>query len=386
MKFVIIATFLLFSSLVKAQIIDVLFEGVSTKKLRTQARKDIMDKSIKETSLKYIAGIIGSEKTERNRKIIDNKIIKQSGKYILYMKGSPLESTKKGIKMNVSLKLSLDNLSKILLANGLLYEMEGPPKVLPMITVEDRVNTNSYSWWLGAGESNAFLKSQLSMLHEKLRASFDEKSFFVMQPIKSNYNRITPEEFKSENPRLEDMLFLSEFFKAHIFIKGKIQFRKKDNFSDKNEIVINFTAFQAGNGRVIADVKRRYTTDDGDFKQVIQKKNLEVYESVTKDLVSQVYAAWQKGTFGSSLIKITFNGDISYAELIDLKNKINHLNEIRGIRERLFAPGKVTFEVDASTLPQSLAQLIVGIKTPHLTLEVDEINADEIEIDVTARR
>jgi hypothetical protein len=388
MKFLIFLLILNCATAGFAQTIDVLFEGESDKRLKTQASQEIVDEAIERTSLKYISEIIGDAKAQKNLSLIRNKVIKESGKYVLYIKTDKLKADRENPSkkvMNVSLKLSLDNLRKILLSNGLLYKTEGSPKVLPLIVFDDRKNSEFFSWWMGSATSS-YLRNTTKSFYSKIRQSFQQKMFYSALPIENNYATLVPEALRLENPRLQDALVLGEYFSSDIIVKGKVRLQPVSSFSDQIEIIVQLLAYQTSNGRLIADVKRKYKTEFGSFKTVVSKKLEEETEAMSQDLVSQVFSAWQSGTFGSSLIRLTLYGPIDYKDLMSIKTKVNQLKEVRRIRERFFARKKVSFEIDASVLPKELAEILKTVRTNKYSLKFDDMDSSELEFDLISRR
>jgi hypothetical protein len=123
--------FLVWSFLAEAsrEFVEVSTEAVSEKASMAGAKQEIFQLASDNISEKYIRQIIGDSKFEKNRDIIKNKVMSNSAKYILYIKGGQAERTASGIRMNVTMKLALKSLRQLLLNQGLLYEIEGPPKV-----------------------------------------------------------------------------------------------------------------------------------------------------------------------------------------------------------------------------------------------------------------
>ena len=366
-----------------ANIAEVVYEGSSGNKTRAASRKEIMDKAVEETSLDFIRQMIGEEKTSRNIQLIKNFVIKESGKYILKIKGEDIEKVENEYKMNFRLEVELDSLKSILLQDGLLYEMEGPSKVLPFISWSDKVNSEAYSWWTDdlIGSSPLGI-SVTKSLHDAFRKELSVKGFYGIEPIGSSLKMLIPESFSNSRINNSDLLFLGDYFSAPIVIKGKVEAQSRGTFSNNYILDVKLVAYQSVNGRVIGEVSRKFETDSGAFNLVVNKKwDLEV-NSVAKDLSSQVFNSWQKGTFGSSLVKVTLQGQLPYGQMELVKERLSRIGDIRAIRERLFEPGAVTFEVDTSREPQQLAKIIQNVDLSPLHLTLDEVNAAQVSFEV----
>ncbi|MEZ4872567.1 MAG: hypothetical protein R2827_10090 [Bdellovibrionales bacterium] len=370
-----------------ANIADVVYEGVSDEKSRAASRKDVMEKAIEETSLDLIRQMIGEEKTSRNMQIIKNYVIKDSGKYILKIKGESIERVDNQFKMSFRLEVALDNLKQILLANGLLYEMETSSKVLPFISWNDKVSSEAFSWWTTPlASANPMGVEVIKKMHSSLQKELATKGFYGSLPMESNFQMLIPPGFSNERLNNSDMLFLGEYFSAPIVLKGEVTALNQGSFGSNYLLKVKIVAYQSLNGRVIGEVSRQFPTDNGNFNLVVNKKWSEVVDGVAGDLSSQIFNSWQKGTFGSSLIRITLQGDLPYQQMANIKEKLQRVGDIRAIRERLFEPGAVTFEVDTSQESKKLAQIIQSINLAPVVLKIDEVSASQVLFDVKTQK
>ena len=116
MKYVLmtICTFFLSMSLAQ-ELLEITESGYSKSNDPTLARKEIHELVVESVTLKQISEMIGEKKAQKNLQLIKNKIVKDSGKYILLYNHSKIESTPQGKQMSVSMKFSLMNLKKLLL-------------------------------------------------------------------------------------------------------------------------------------------------------------------------------------------------------------------------------------------------------------------------------
>ncbi|MCB9027404.1 MAG: hypothetical protein H6625_13880 [Bdellovibrionaceae bacterium] len=369
----------------RAQVIEVHHQGLVDSNSASNARNKITEQAVDEISKRYIVDLIGKKKFDKNSLEIESKIIKNYLKYIPILKISGISKNQKGeVEAEVFMKLSIDNLKEMLLRAGLLYEVKGYPIVLPLVTITDRVNSKSYSWWKGSNDLELrFVKEWGMNLNQQLKTVFREKNFFVLQPIKWDMGLWVPHVFQTESPRAEDLTYISQYFLAPIIVKGEYKISRIANYENRFLISVRLEALQSDNLRVIGEVIRNYETDTGFFQVVVNEKILSVNENIVKDLASQVVDAWQKGTFGSSLVQMTLNGPLNYRQLEKFKELIQqNVREIRGLRERFIRAGNFTFEVDSS-LPASELALAIGRKQfPSYKVEVDEVKANKLALRV----
>ncbi|MCB0350818.1 MAG: hypothetical protein KDD38_06520 [Bdellovibrionales bacterium] len=379
---------LTFSSQVNAQeVIEVVKQPHVKAEEGSSAKEELMNLAIEEASFDGIRGIIGDEKTERSKDIIINKVIKNSGRYILSMRGQNFSKKGESFVMDVTMKVSLKGLRTLLLEQGLLYQMEGPPKVLPLIQITDRVSGRRYGWWYPSDEKeHSFLTSQLDVLHKAMRDELQKIGFYSMTPVVAGMAASVPESYRGENLQRADYLFLGEYFKSSIVLRGQIVYRPKPGAENIFLIDTRLEAIHSGNGRLMAEVVRTYETDSGAFRSVIANKFREMAPKLTEDLSAQLTEAWKKGTFGSSVIKMSVVGKISPLDLENFKKTIVlQIRDIKALRERLIEARKTTYEVDSSALPQQLAQSIRSSKFAKFKVDVDDVSSEGLTLKVESK-
>jgi hypothetical protein len=302
------------------------------------------------------------------------------------MKGGNVRQNGALTEMDVTLKLSLRSLDALLLNEGLLYKMEGPPRALPMISMVDRVNSRSYSWWNSSStEDKAFLITQADGFYKKIRDQLRTRGFYGLNPVSGGFGLLAPEVFQTDNPPTEDFLFLGEFYQGQIVIKGEIIFKPGES-SQSFGIDVKLMALHSGNGRIVGEVIRSYDTEMGSFQKVISEKLASVSDQVAEDLAVQLHDAWKSGTFGASLITLSLVGDLNYQQLSQLKKLIlTQVKDVKTLKERFFAPGRVSFEVDSSVNPRQLAEAFKAKSFPRFQLQVGEVRNDGLDLKVTAQ-
>ncbi|KYG65208.1 hypothetical protein AZI87_11630 [Bdellovibrio bacteriovorus] len=380
----VLAAALMFTlnSPVKAQqseLIDRTFSGVSKEATPQGARRDIQDQASQKVSEDIIKELVGEERFSKNKSLIQSKIIKNSARYIPFAKASSLTQEGAEYKMSVSLKVSLRDLKQMLQDNALLNENDAIPVVLPVISWIDRVQGKSYRWWLPSDKTQqAFLIKEARVLEEAMRGSFQKNNFFAVKPVEAGLGNSVPGDFQNERIVGEDAQFFSQYFNAPLLIDGQVVLNKGE--SGKNyRIEIRMTAVQVSNGRAIADVSRRYDTENGSFESAVDKKMREVIETTANDLASQVLEAWQRGSLGTSVIRLTIQGRNTLPMMEGLKEKIrSQITQVKSIRERLVSSEAVSFEVDtAVSTVELLGKLealdIEGKKLSKVSEKQDEI-------------
>lgn len=348
-------------------------------------RNEILHDAVEKTSQKYIIDMIGEKKFTASKSAV-NSVVRQSNKYIPFIKTGDLQKGPENYKMDVHLRLSVNDLKAILTREGLLYENQGAPIVLPVIGFVDRVHSISYQWWSQSSEpQKAMLVGLAKKFESALRSEFSPGGFFATRPVNANDYEIIPPVLRAETPRTEDIMSLGEFFKAQLVIGGQVELDNSRAISGGTRAQIKLTAFHTGTGRFVAEAARNYEIEPGNFNNNVNNKMNTAFTDLAKDLSSQVLEAWKKGTFGAELLKLTLNGHLNYRQLEALKSWMTqNVKEIKGLKERMFEPGKIIFAIDSSGTSQELASHLQSVPKDQFTLKVGQVSADHIEAEVRA--
>lgn len=333
------------------ELVERTFLGTSKATSPVEVKREIQEQAAQKVSEDIIKELIGEAKFAKNKSLIQSKVIKNSSKYIPFLKPSEITQEGEEFKMSVILKLSLRDLKQMLQSNSLLAENDSIPVALPLIVWNDRVQGRSYRWWLPQeGTAQNFLIKQDRVFEEALRTSFQKNNFYVIKPTTAGLGNNIPVDFHNDKVSGgEDAQFLSQFFNAPLLIDGQVLIQKGEN-KNNHRIEIRMTAIQVSNGRAIADVSRSFETESGALERVVDKKIKEVAETTSADLASQVLEAWQRGSVGTSVIRLTIQGKTPLPSMEGLKEKIrSQLTQVKNIRERLVSAEMVSFELDISS-------------------------------------
>ncbi len=340
------------------------FSGTSKQTMPQAARQEIISQAYDKVSEDLIKELIGDERYAKNKSAINNKIIKNAAHYTPFSKpGELLPELPAGFKMSVAVKISLKDLKSMLQVNGLLNENESTPIVIPVLNFIDRVEMSSYRWWQGGDkDTKVFLLNQGRYFENSLRTSFQRNGFYLLKPQDSAAHLDIPMPFQNEKLNIEDSQFFGQYFNASVLLDGQVQINKNPQLANAYRIELRISATQISNSRPIADVSRKFDTEAGIYEVVVDKKMKEIAEAVASDLSSQVFEAWQRGSLGTSMIKITLNGKMDLPFLESFKERLkNQVAQVRNVRERLFESGKYSFEVDTAASPAELMQKLQGM-------------------------
>jgi len=358
-------------------------EGTSSSDVPATARAESLKEAIDKGCLQVISNLIGDTRMEKYQPIVKSKILGQVGKFVEYYKASEPEKKGTDTVTSVNMKISISSLKDLLTQEGLLNESQGPATILPVIKIsESRENGRSYCWWAEeASTQNSFLREQEKALLHHIDGLFRPKNFYLIDPVSSHYVQWMPQPYRNENPAVDDLLWMGDFFKAQMIISGEIVLSPG---ATPESLQVNFklTAYQSNNGRVVAEVTRAFeapTNNDWDLAagQVLRKG----FADVGKDLAGQVMDEWNSGTLGATLLKIGLEGSYGYQDLENFKKQVvAKIGDVKKIRERLMEHGDTVFEVDYDGGLPNLVKVLGATNFDGFHLNVSQVGTDQVQV------
>jgi hypothetical protein len=350
------------------------------------ARKDLQDQAVTKITEDLARDLMGAERYEKNKNIILNKIAKMSGRYISYVKPGDLTAATPGpgYSMAFLMKVSPSSLKTLLQNAGILNENDTLPVVLPLISFYDRVGVGTFKWWQPGDVSNKkFLVTSARSIENSLRQAFKRQQFHLVRPMDMVASQLIPNIYQNDRISPDDRDFYGRLFQAPLVIDGQVEFSHSQLGSNVYRIDIKMSAIQLSNNRPIADVSRKYETESGTFETVVDKKLRQVMDSVSQDLALQVFEAWQKGTVGTNIIRLTVRGEVPFQQREILKEKIRtQIPQIKNIKERMVTGNTLSYEVDSSSTPQELGQKLNSLDFNGVKFQTSSASDKEVVVDL----
>ncbi len=328
-------------------LITISVEATSKADNAPEATREIMRSAMSNVAREQVIEILGDKKYQKNKVLIEKKIIGEAAKFIPISNSKNLvQDADKNFKAMVELKLSIGSLKKMIFATGLLVDSDELAVILTLIVFRD--DRNSYAWWESSRDESKRNLSEISQLFE---TAFSEdmfrNAFYVISPS-SGLAHLLPESFRSTNLKKDDIKFVASFFHANLILKGEVIFKAQSQNSMDLRLKINL--IQSSNDREIAEVSRNITIERSNLPIVLKAKLQSVFSELSKDLSAQVLDTWQKGTLGSNSILVSVKGLATPKQVQDFKNEIRKsIHDIKALKERVFESGQVTFELEFST-------------------------------------
>ncbi len=357
-------------------------EGLSSSDVPAKARSDSLKEAINIGSLQIITQLIGDAKLEKNLNIIKTKILGQTSKYVQFYKAS--EPNKKGsdTTTQVNMKISISSLRAILAQEGLLYQSEGPATVLPLIRlVEKKDGGRSYRWWLEEqSPENSFLRDQEKAILRQFDGVFRPRNFYLIDPVTAHHVQWVPDPYRTDVLTQEDILWIGDFFKAQMVIIGDAVL-EPGVVQGGAKLNVKLSAYHTSNGRVVGEIGQSFESNSSDWELSVAQVMKKAFADVSRDLSTQVFEEWTRGTFGATLVRVVLKGPFGYKEVENFRQQIvGKMGDVKTIRERRLEMGSATFEVDASGGLSNLVKRIEGATFDGFKVTVDNQTGDEVTL------
>jgi hypothetical protein len=361
-------------------------EGISKSDNPSDAIKEITAKAIADTAREQVIEILGEKKYQKSKVVIENKVIRESAKFIPFVNpGEPLK-VDGGYKVSIQLKISQGSLAKIISSAGLLVDSEGPGSLLSLVSITDQIHAadGSYAWWASDHMDSGGNLVQLSTgLNQSLFSEFSRQGFYVLRPQGPSTVHLIPENWRVPHLRVEDLKPLGEYLQMAMIIRGDIRLY---NSSAGSEAALKLDVVQARNGKVIADVTRTVALEKGLSDAAIRTRLNAQFIDLSKDLAAQVLEVWQRGTLGSNSVTLSVRGRLNPKQLKQFKSEIIHsVHEIKALRERFFEPGRVVFEMEYNGASAQMSDRFKSVALASFGFQVSDVSEKGVTADVKAK-
>lgn len=361
MKLILIAVLLAGPLAFAQELIEKNVTGTSKLTNPTEARRDIQDQAAQQVTEDLAKEVLGEEKFLKNRSLILGKVARASARFIPFVKPGNLEPAPEGQKMPVAMRVNVAAFRQVLQDNGLLNENDTAPVILPLVTFVDRQKGETERWWTSSSPK-PLLQNMNRAFESSLRTAFVKSGFYLRRPQYDGLKNSTPRALRSENLGPEDVQLLADWFGAPLVLNGTVSVMRSATSSSLGRIEAKLTVVQTSNNRPIADVARVYETEAGTYEAVVERRWKDVVDALAADLAAQVLEAWQKGSVGSSQLKLVMEPRPKLPEIEALKEKLKSSSAgIRSVRERAVSAKQLVLEVDSPVSAEDLAKRLNGM-------------------------
>ncbi|MGE4130020.1 MAG: hypothetical protein AB7F86_00190 [Bdellovibrionales bacterium] len=348
-----------FGSLAR-QLTDLNLE-VPVLKKGTEGRQEAMDRAVEDATRQVTSQILRTEDLGPDWEEKKARILKESPRYIVLIKGSPSESKEGQPVMSVKIRLASDRLEALLRETGVIGSQT--VRLLPLVYVHD-LEGDRYSWWtdLGDDKTKSLTRSAYMKFNSSLIRILKGQSVQVLDPSKSSFRMSVPASYRTSSLRREDQSSLAQFLKAEVVLSGYL-----DVQADK--VTYQLDLWQARSGRTLAEAQGSESLSDRKTKTV-EKEIASLEKRALAEIKEKLVAVVKEGSLNLSVLRLAVEGAMSQKQQADLKNQLSSLREVRLIRERIVEAERMTYEVESSISAEDLGQVIGKAKFPGFHVQV----------------
>jgi hypothetical protein len=352
-----------------------------------EAKQDAFDQAIEKASIKLTEQLLGVEKAQRSWSNLRSRILKNSTRFIVFMKATPPVQSGGHTQITVTMKLSPDNLEALLREEGALTT--GTLRILPLVTVGDGKG-NLYAWWATSPETAQASQSHSAAIAEEfkkfttlLAAKMKSKSVFVIDPTSASFRANVPMAYRSMQLSREDQSLLAQYFKADVVLSGRIEGGRLRSENSDLKLRYDLQLWQAKAGRSIAEVQRIENLASDQPKVILGQIEVAT-PKVAEELSARLAEAVTAGNLNLNVVRVAVTGSMSYRQQAEFKRQLSQLKDVKVLKERLFEPGRVTFEAETPVTGRELAQLVQKTQFPLYQVAVDGAQEDSLALTVRA--
>ena len=363
--------------------------AVTTEKTGSEAKQAAFDKAVEEASFMAAQEILGPEKGLKIWPTIKAKILKNSTRYILFIKGSQPQPVAGGSQISVALRLSIASLEAVLREDGILATTEdGSVRILPLISFSDSSGL-SYSWWADVAETDAvsgLSKDLFKQFQTQMVSLFKSKSVYVFDPTQPSFRLAVPGNLRGEGLRREDQSTMAQYFKADAVVSGSVRLVKIRPDSAQLRLEYDLSLWQAKTGRILTDVQRMVDLVQVDSIKATLQQTETSNAKILDEMAVKVADAISSGALNLSVVRLAINGNLSYSQMAAFKKALlDQTRELRGLKERLFEPGRATFEADSQLPGSDLVKVLANFRSPQYQVDVRDGGAQGVLLWVKVR-
>ena len=346
-----------------------------------EAKQEAFDQATEEATRRYTEEILGASRMKEQWGQIRPKLLKNSTRYVLFIKGSTPSETPEGTRMTVQLRVSPDDLEKYLRELGVFAG--GTVRVLPLITVSESRGSR-YSWWAGAtDESGALAQEYFKKVYPQLNSLFKAKSIFVFDPTATSFRMGVPASYRSEVLRREDQALLGQYLKADVILSGSIDVVRTRSDSPEHNVNYSLQLWQARSGRTLADITKTESVAN-DTPKVVTAVLEQADKKIFTELAGKLAEVAAGGNLNLTTLRISVLGSLNYRQASEFRRQLSELRDIRSLKERLTATSQTVFEAETPVSAGELAKTVQKTRFNGFNVSVDSSRDDSLVLGVRA--
>lgn len=356
------------------ELLSVTTEGTSKATSQVEATREIQSRALMGTAREQVIEMIGEKRYAKNKAIVESRIVREAAKFVPFVQPGDIEKLPDGSwKMKLDLRVSIGSLRKMVIDTGLLTDADTPVTILPMITFTDRMKAVSYRWWMAdvRDESRKTLIEWARVVQQGLHKELMRQGFHLQLPLTATLSNEIPPPFRVDRASAQDLKALGEYLGVSMVLRGDVRVKESRDSLGGWQIQVRLEVMPVQGGRTVAEISRTFETESGPSEIIVKRRLEKEIGEMSKDLASQVLEAWTRGTLAATTLRLAVKGTLSPKQLADFRNQFSKaLRDVKAMRERLFEPGRVIFEVDFAAAPEDFRDRLKTISLPSLATKL----------------
>jgi hypothetical protein len=353
---------------------------VTTASKGPEAKQEAFDKAVEDGTFRLTEELLGSERTAKVWPTVKPKVLKNSTRYVVFIKGGAPVDTATGSKVQVQMRLSSDSLEALLRELGAVGQ--STVRLLPLFVVSE-TRGSRYVWWTDTTDEKSvnFSRDLFKKLYEQFNAKFKGKNVYVLDPNSSSFRMSVPAAYRTENLRREDQVLLAQYLKADIVVSGRVEIARGENGGSRS--IYDFQMWQAKSGRGLSEAQRSEVIPS-DAPKVITQSVEDVSGKVAAELAGKLHEVIANGQLNLNVMRLVVEGNLGPRQATDFRRLLGGLRDIKLIRERLFEPARVTYEIETGATSNDLSKAIAKSQFPQFKVEVGSVQDNSLTLSVKA--
>lgn len=347
------------------------------------ARRKAIDRATDQVTIDMVRAAIGQARFDENQAKINKEVKGLKNRFIPYFKIINSEFKDGSHHFQIEIKVSEADLREVLQQKGIFANDEKTGITLPFIEVNNQVSGESFRWWSPVFTVSKDLENLSMIFEQDLFRGFLDQGLFLLRPHAFNMVHMVPDFLRKTYLTQTEMVQITNAKKGQLYLDGRIDVTASPLRSDSLRIRVQLSCKQSANGKSVAEVVRSI---DGVTGKKLNQMGTEIKElamETGKDIATQVYELWQRGALESQVLQLAVTGELNHQQLTQFKKILGEkIGLSEGLTERLFEPGRVTFEMDYSGGVEALATKLSKTRFEGYISQVVSTQPDQITLEV----
>ena len=361
--------------------------GIETRELdiltESGDKNQAIERAVNQVSRDFVKHLMGEEKYLKQKKQIEEKIIKNRNRYILSAKTSAPEVQEEGDYLTtVTLGVSEENLKALLLENNLFYSSAGAGCILPVVAFQmsNDKGKEKFSWWKRekSGEADSLLLSLSRIFYSRLSEDFIEKGFYVMDPMFSRLSESVPSSVLPGRNSTRQFQKLSGFLNCDLILSGTFHIERDKTLSAfRSEVSLK--VFNMKTLRELFHLEKKFTLSASEKGMEVSFRDS--LDMLFTSLKYQLSFYRDRGVLDLSRLFLSVQGPLTYFEKERLKQAlVQHISPIKDLKEAWMASNRLMYEVESSKSMKDLARAIRSQEIPGFKVQITGYSEKKLDI------